>query len=202
MSIKTNLRHRRSVSTNFGSKIVRDQLPPPPPPRSAPTTFRKRRKDVGDRVFITSSSAIFVNYLDENLQKLEECLSDRCDCCGEKQLTCKCKINYLNDNSKSESLSKEICKQSLNHCDISNTDENNLNKCNLPDFATIRCRNILHALELQEVSLFIGMGMVFVVVPNIFRHVYFDARMSSRSISSREQMVRRTVFVILKMYSI
>lgn len=54
--------HRRS-SSSVSSR--RRQPPPAPPPRSAPATCRRPRRQVGDRVFVTSPTAVFIEYRDD-----------------------------------------------------------------------------------------------------------------------------------------
>ncbi|RZC38474.1 uncharacterized protein BDFB_001401, partial [Asbolus verrucosus] len=41
---------------------------PVPPPRSAPTTWRRPRRNVGDRVFVSSPTKVYFDYVDDNLQ--------------------------------------------------------------------------------------------------------------------------------------
>lgn len=55
--------HKRSSS--FLNSRGR-QPPPPPPPRSAPTTCRRPRRELGDRVFVTSPTAVLIEFRDEN----------------------------------------------------------------------------------------------------------------------------------------
>lgn len=57
--------HRRSSSV-FASQGRRGRTPPAPPPRSAPATCRRPRRAVGDRVFVTSPTAVLIEFRDEN----------------------------------------------------------------------------------------------------------------------------------------
>lgn len=54
--------HRRSAS--FVNS--RGRQPPPPPPRSAPATCRRPRRELGDRVAVTSPTAVLIEFRDEN----------------------------------------------------------------------------------------------------------------------------------------
>lgn len=74
--------HKRSVSSVSGKRRHHHDYgghqKPVPPPRSVPTTFRKpRRVDVGDRVFVTSSSKVYFEFADCNLNDSSHA-SDRC----------------------------------------------------------------------------------------------------------------------------
>lgn len=65
---RDGVHHGRSLSC-VNSK---GQHPPPPPPRSAPATYRRRpRREVGDRVFVTSPTAVLIEFRDENLNVLQ-----------------------------------------------------------------------------------------------------------------------------------
>lgn len=55
--------HRRS-SSSASCKGRRE--PPAPPPRSAPGTCRRPRREVGDRVYVTSPTAVLIEFRDEN----------------------------------------------------------------------------------------------------------------------------------------
>lgn len=74
--------HKRSVSS--ASKGRKNKVPLPPP-RSLPATWRKPRKNVGDRVFISSSSVVYLEFFDENSKRLESALKSLCEYgCEEK----------------------------------------------------------------------------------------------------------------------
>ncbi|KAJ3642091.1 hypothetical protein Zmor_024907 [Zophobas morio] len=66
MSVGENPRHRRSVSTGSGRRS--EKIAPVPPPRSAPTTCRRPRRHVGDRVFVSSPTKVYLDYVDDNLK--------------------------------------------------------------------------------------------------------------------------------------
>lgn len=58
--------HRRSSSCISSYRRVGTRVPPPAPPRSAPATCRRPRRELGDRVFVTSPTAVFIEFRDEN----------------------------------------------------------------------------------------------------------------------------------------
>lgn len=70
------MRHRRSISSksikkkNNESQFFTPESPPMPPPRSAPSTYRKPRRNVGDTVFVSSSSRVLLDYSDGNTKAL------------------------------------------------------------------------------------------------------------------------------------
>lgn len=57
---RDGVQHQRSAS--FVNS--RGRHPPPPPPRSAPATCRRPRRELGDRVFVTSPTAILIGFRD------------------------------------------------------------------------------------------------------------------------------------------
>lgn len=65
--------HKRSVSSASKGRKYETPLPPP---RSLPATWRKPRKNVGDRVFVASSSVVYLEFLDENLKRVESVLNN------------------------------------------------------------------------------------------------------------------------------
>lgn len=65
--------HKRSVSS--ASKGRKNEIPLPPP-RSLPATWRKPRKNVGDRVFVASSSVVYLEFFDENAKRVESVLKN------------------------------------------------------------------------------------------------------------------------------
>jgi hypothetical protein len=70
MSVGENPRHRRSVSSTSGRRP--ESSVPVPPPRSAPTTWRRPRRHVGDRVFVSSPTRVYLDYTDDNLKSVME----------------------------------------------------------------------------------------------------------------------------------
>lgn len=84
MSVGENPSHRRSISSTSGRKNEKSTAPVPPP-RSAPTTWRRPRRNVGDRVFVTSPTRVYLDYMDENLKTIlrevpkEEDEEEKCD---------------------------------------------------------------------------------------------------------------------------
>lgn len=64
--------HRRSISSSSSRKGGSTTIGCPiPPPRSLPTTFR-RRKNVGDRVFVSSPTKVYFDFVDDNSKLIEE----------------------------------------------------------------------------------------------------------------------------------
>lgn len=67
--------HRRSISSSSSRKgscgLSTLGGCPIPPPRSLPTTFR-RRKNVGDRVFVSSPTKVYFDFVDENSRLVDE----------------------------------------------------------------------------------------------------------------------------------
>lgn len=57
---------RKRTLSSFSGKKRDSSLKPLPPPRSLPTTFRKPRKNVGDVVFVSSSSKVYLEFRDDN----------------------------------------------------------------------------------------------------------------------------------------
>lgn len=57
---------RKRALSSFSGKKKDTSLKPLPPPRSLPTTFRKPRKNVGDVVFISSTSKVYFEFRDDN----------------------------------------------------------------------------------------------------------------------------------------
>lgn len=136
--------HRRCSSGTSTFRLAKEDIPPLPPPRSAPSTFRKRRRDVGDRVFITSPTVVLLNYVDDNsriVEELKECEKKLC-VCGEKK--CKCSRNRFINDGKSKRAVKESC-------------DNNDSVSNIPsNFVKLKCTSVGEAEEFQEINLFIG----------------------------------------------
>lgn len=76
-------RHRRSVSSKSfrkpaqnASRFFAPASPPIPPPRSAPSTYRKPRRNVGDKVFVSSCSAVLLEFQDTNAKEVHRRLLD------------------------------------------------------------------------------------------------------------------------------
>lgn len=76
-------RHRRSVSSKSfrkpaqnASRFFAPASPPVPPPRSAPSTYRKPRRNVGDKVFVSSCSAVLLEFQDTNAKEVHQRLLD------------------------------------------------------------------------------------------------------------------------------
>lgn len=135
--------HRRSHSSasdhqrrfTFTSDDL-PSLPPIPPPRSAPATVRKRRRDVGDRVFITSPTTVYLEFLDENL------------------LVCE-RRGYFQFNEEEEIIDSKIkCCDSYyeNDCD------DRAKRRHAWGFAKFRSKIVLDGQELQEINAYIGKG--------------------------------------------
>lgn len=64
--------HKRSVSSVSNGHKKSDRtfsqvVPPIPPPRSAPSTCRRLRRNIGDTIFITSSSSVYVNHKNDDI---------------------------------------------------------------------------------------------------------------------------------------
>lgn len=75
----TNLRRSskslRSIYKNE-TKFFTPVSAPIPPPRSAPATIRKSRRNVGDTVFISSSSKLLIKHDDNNAVEAERLLDN------------------------------------------------------------------------------------------------------------------------------
>lgn len=63
----------RSIYKNE-TKFFTPVSAPIPPPRSAPATIRKSRRNVGDTVFISSSSKLLIKHEDNNAREAERLL--------------------------------------------------------------------------------------------------------------------------------
>lgn len=74
---RTNLRRSsKSLRSIYKSetKFFTPVSAPIPPPRSAPATIRKSRRNVGDTVFISSSSKLLIKHEDNNAREAERLL--------------------------------------------------------------------------------------------------------------------------------
>lgn len=74
--IVSDPKHRRSGSSLSHKRNVSVPVPIPPP-RSAPTTYRRPRRNIGDIVYITSPTKVYLEFYDENLTNVraDECAS-------------------------------------------------------------------------------------------------------------------------------
>lgn len=97
----TSAKHKRSRSSLSSNKRVSnfDEVPPIPPPRSAPATCRRPRRNIGDTIFITSSSRVYVNYQNDDITITN--------------------VNYLNETC-------EIVKQQRNKNIYANSEQNDV----------------------------------------------------------------------------
>lgn len=72
----SSLSHRRNVFVPV----------PIPPPRSAPTTYRRPRRNIGDIVYITSPTKVYLDFYDENLTniRVDGCVDEEVKHCDEQ----------------------------------------------------------------------------------------------------------------------
>lgn len=64
--VQLKMKGRKRSASSCSNK--KDKEVPLPPSRSAPTTWRKPRRDVGDRVFVSSPTKVYFDFIDENLK--------------------------------------------------------------------------------------------------------------------------------------
>lgn len=134
--------HRRSHSSASDNhrRFVFNDLPPLPPPRSAPPTVRKRRRDVGDRVFITSPTTIYLEFLDENL------------------LVCE-RQGYFRSDVREIEEEKKTTRKCCDRCDENDCDDNGGKS---GGFASFRWRTVESGgEEVQEINVYIGKHQSF-----------------------------------------
>lgn len=134
MSCNESAHHKRSVSSgsarNANERTEYEVAPPPvPPPRSAPSTWRKPRRNVGDRVFVSSPTTVYIDFVDENSRKTMELVSNNASSV-EKNENVQCDTVDFNKISENIRHSKDIPK--------------------------IRNRIFEDSLESQEISFYIG----------------------------------------------
>lgn len=119
MSVKLCELHR-------SASLVENKLRPLPPPRCHSTTTRRRR-NVGERVGITSSSNVYFHF-------------------GE-DLDPKSGAGRL-EKDKNESKKKEDAKENGDKCEKASKP--------LKDVAKLKCKTVVGDQECQEVNLFLG----------------------------------------------
>lgn len=125
MSCNDNVHHKRSISSSSVKKNDVNTVPIPPP-RSAPTTWRKPRRNVGDRVFISSPTNVYIDFVDENYRKTIELVNNNAS---------------TNDNLQCDNV------------DFNKISENIRHSKDIPKF---RNRIFEDSLESQEISFYIG----------------------------------------------
>lgn len=127
----TNLRRSskslRSIYKNE-TKFFTPVSAPIPPPRSAPATIRKSRRNVGDTVFISSSSKLLIKHDDNNAVEAERLLDNVAEV----------------EEEDYEEKGREIRNQK--------------------DVPKIRNRIFEESLESQEISFYIGILLVFLLL--------------------------------------
>lgn len=78
-NVQKHKRSRSSLSSTSKKDCIIQEVPPIPPPRSAPTTCRRPRRNIGDTIFITSSSSVYVNYKNENVLRIVNSKETKCE---------------------------------------------------------------------------------------------------------------------------
>ncbi|KRT84895.1 hypothetical protein AMK59_1026 [Oryctes borbonicus] len=85
---------RKRTLSSFSGKKKNSCSKPIPPPRSLPTTFRKPRKNVGDVVFISSTSKVYLEFKDDNYNYA--CLRRQNVPLNDEAVENKCELIYVN----------------------------------------------------------------------------------------------------------
>lgn len=99
-------KHKRSGSSLSNKRDCFTDIPPIPPPRSAPTTFRRPRRNIGDTIYIASSSSVYLNFKNDYLNQNYEQKRDQNHNQNKVQKNVKVKENDEEENAVSKFKNK------------------------------------------------------------------------------------------------